>query len=94
MNVIPAPVSRAWNDPPRNPYGPCSHPCGHGYCAALHQYAAEICILCNQPIGFDNDFVEFYDGQLIHLPCPTAIDLQTHPSFWRRILNRLKGVMR
>ena len=66
-------------------------PCGHGACAAWIQYAASCCILCNQPIGYETDFFEFHDGQLIHVHCPRVEEPSPPPSFWQRILRRLKG---
>jgi hypothetical protein len=82
---LAVPVARCWWIIPREPEGPCVIECGHGYCAAIWQVAGDICILCNQPIGFNTDFGEFHDGQVFHWQCPPP-EIPRNESWWKRFL--------
>ncbi len=89
--ILHAPVSRAWGALPVNDEGPCSVPCGHGSCAAQIQFAAECCLFCNQPVGYENDFIELYDGRVVHVHCPVRpVVLAKPPSLWRRFTRLFK----
>jgi hypothetical protein len=84
---IAAPVSRSWGTPPCTPEGPCSVPCGHGYCHALIQQAAECCLFCNQAAGYECSFIELYDGAIVHVVCPPPPPIPPRRSLWRRVAN-------
>lgn len=88
--ILRPPVARARYVLPRDPEGPCSFPCGHSYCAAMFQYAATCCLLCNQPLGFDTEFLELYDGQMVHKHCPVPIEDTPAPSLWRRLMDKFR----
>ena len=40
-------------------YSPCPHACGHDECREWNKVAEAICSVCNEPIGYENEFFEF-----------------------------------
>ena len=42
--------------PPGSWAGPCETPCAHTDCAETRTLAAEVCSLCDGPIGYDTPF--------------------------------------
>ena len=55
-------------DAPGTELGPCTKECRHRDCALSRSMAAEKCMHCGRPIGFD---VWFYGkpGALVHAEC-------------------------
>jgi hypothetical protein len=53
---------------PGSEFGPCPEPCQHIDCAATREDAAQVCRICDKPIGYE---VRFYQsaGQLVHAAC-------------------------
>lgn len=58
--VIPEPGSK---------YGPCLEPCRHLDCKANREAAAEKCVTCADPIGFDVPYYKGEAGGLEHAKC-------------------------
>ena len=60
---------------PGSEYGPCLHECAHTDCAANRKMAAQECVTCLEPIGYNQRFYNVTpDGapawsQLQHLIC-------------------------
>ncbi len=90
--IIPNPVSRAWGALPRGNEGPCAFACGHASCHAQIQFAGDFCLCCNQPLGFEQEFMEFYDGRAVHVKCPPRVkESIPPPKFWQRLKLMFKG---
>ena len=92
--IIPAPVPRAWNNPPQKQEGPCTIVCGHGHCQRLIQRAESCCVLCNQRIGYNASYVELYDGQLFHVVCPPRLRPPPHMTWFDKLMRRAAKFVR
>jgi len=68
--------------------GPCNYPCGHLDCHTLIQMAAGLCVCCNQPAGYETEFIVMHDGRLLHLnncPPPLPANDPITRTFWQKI---------
>lgn len=57
---LPAPGTR---------YGPCEPDCHHTDCALTRQMAAEACIYCGAPIGYETPFYRDEERRPAHAVC-------------------------
>lgn len=53
---------------PGSVFGPCEEGCSHKGCTKIKEEAAQLCIVCDQPIDYNHPFVR-EDIHLVHLDC-------------------------
>jgi len=64
---------------PGTEYGPCLQACRHRDCAWQRETVARACNLCENPIGFEQPFLE-YDGDVAHAACLEERNDGQHPA--------------
>jgi hypothetical protein len=58
---------------PGTKLGPCKKACKHRDCAATREDAAEECLECSKPIGYETLFYRVAPRELIHARCQEIV---------------------